>query len=151
MWSVPSCAESFLGTNAMCTYKTALTATSSNEFASLLLVEAREFNSEAPALQYPSGQLVLYCEDATNRMLNLLLGVSAKSGVSARIALALEIDVDFSWFNCDTHRETMRDYIIQSLCRIYVPWWGKLVNRGTSQRKSVRRAAYRKLLILWNQ
>ena len=121
---------------------------------SLAFISLKEYSQFRRGLIYPSPLLVEAVGEAVE-ILSAYLKVKAHHvGLSSTVTRILVQSQRFDLRRlscCDDHASVVGSADVRAVCRIFIPWWGKLLNRGLSLQKAVKRAAYRKLMTLTNQ
>lgn len=123
-------AKRVLSTNSCNNCKLGILSGNPHESHSLGLL-FREYNNDKERLTYPSESLAKTVGHCATLLETLLEDQFYKVGILKLVASILVKEVDFSWLNlyCAEHSGTVSSHIVNSVCRIGIPWWCKRYNR----------------------
>ncbi|KAJ8915349.1 hypothetical protein NQ315_008236 [Exocentrus adspersus] len=116
-----------------------------------LFIAFKEWTDNENILMYPSENLVIAVGQAVTVLENFIQKHGGKPDLSKCSAIEIKNVVNFSWFSCELHCNTIIEGVIKAVCRIGIPWWCKRQNRNIIQEKKDARATKRKIRKFKNQ
>ncbi|KAJ8913092.1 hypothetical protein NQ315_006594 [Exocentrus adspersus] len=143
-------AKKILGPDHQCDDCQQLLCSTSME-AQNLFIAFKEWTDNENRLMYPSENLVIAVGHAVTVLENFIQKHGGKPDLSKCSAIEIKNVVNFSWFSCELHCNTIIEGVIKAVCPIGIPWWCKRQNRNIIQEKKDARATKRKIRKFKNQ
>ncbi|KAL1510062.1 hypothetical protein ABEB36_004717 [Hypothenemus hampei] len=112
-------------------------------------IAAKEFSDNSQKLYYPSEELVISVGQCVLIIEEVLKDNIEKTGLMDIINFQAKAQVDFGFLeHCSHHSTYLKDVIIQSVCKIGIPWFCNRQNRDMRAERKVKLSSrkYKKLL-----
>lgn len=124
-WALTKCLQKVSKGCKQC--KNKLLGDSNN--AKYRFIRTKEYEKDREWLTYPSDCLVACFHDIQNTTIAFLNSECFKKNIKERIIAFIDLFVDFSFMNCESHKDKLKDCFLNTTVNIIIYSWCRTVNR----------------------